>query len=181
MESALTEAVLVPAAALPLPADPPAELPENPLPLCPPAPFPPAAPVPFVLLDASVLPLAPEFLLSVVLSAELLSLPEVPLVPEVPPVSEELLFPEEAVVPPELLPVAPEEFPVPAVVSVLEPDWVLLPVASAAVAAKTAEIVIVFPSPLTSCLKEEAAGILTFVVSDEKLYPDFAVNTMVAV
>lgn len=175
MESALREAVLFPAAALPLPADPPAELLENPLPLCPPAPFPPAAPVPFVLLDASVLPLAPEFLLSVVLSAELLSLPEVP------PVSEEPLFPEEAVVPPELLPVAPEEFPVPAVVSVLEPDWVLLPVASAAVAAKTAEIVIVFPSPLTSCLKEEAAGILTFVVSDEKLYPDFAVNTMVAV
>lgn len=180
MESALTEAVLVPAAALPLPADPPAELPENPLPLCPPAPFPPAAPVPFVLLDASVLPLAPEFLLSVVLSSELLSLPEVPLVPEVPPVSEEPLFPEEAVVPPELLPVAPEEFPVPAVVSVLEPDWVLLPVASAAVAAKTAEIVIVFPSLLTFWLKEEAPDTVT-AVEDEKLYPDFAVSSIVAV
>ena len=180
MESALTEAVLVPAAALPLPADPPAELPENPLPLCPPAPFPPAAPVPFVLLDASVLPLAPEFLLSVVLSAELLSLPEVPFVPEFPPVSEEPLFPEEAVVPPELLPVAPEDFPVPAVVSVLEPDWVLLPVASADVAAKTAEIVIVFPSLLTFWLKEEAPDTVT-AVEDEKLYPDSAVSTMVAV
>lgn len=174
MESALTEAVLVPAAALPLPADPPAELLENSLPLCPPAPFPPAAPVPFVLLDASVLPLAPEFLLSVVLSAELLSLPEVP------PVSEEPLFPEEAVVPPELLPVAPEEFPVPAVVSVLEPDWVLLPVASAAVAAKTAEIIMVLPSLLTFWLKEEAPDTVT-AVEDEKLYPDFAVSSIVAV